>query len=154
MWRAIAAVVACVTVAGCASVYPPPATPVCAAPEAAGSVICAISQRLGITPEQIDAMFLDAALVGIGTKVIKAAELRKAVDKAMLWVRDKDILTIDGLTRYLVTESTIDPALAMLLSRRLGLINLPDLGIKPLTAYDRELVIAGLQHQLDQLKYF
>jgi hypothetical protein len=139
---------------GCASIYPPPVDPVCAKPEAAGSVICATAQKLGLTPEQLDAAFLDAALVGIGAKVIKADELRKAVNKAIVWVKDKDILTIQGLTAYLVTESTVDPALALLLSRRLGLINLPDLGVQPLTAYDRELVLAGLDHQLKQLAFF
>jgi hypothetical protein len=141
-------------VAGCASVYPPPVDPVCAKPEAVGSVICATAQRLNMTPEQLDALFLDAALIGIGTKVVQADELRKAVNKAIVWVKDKDILTIQGLTAYLVTESTVDPALALLLSRRLGLINLPDLGIQPLTVYDKELVLAGLDHQLKQLAFF
>jgi len=139
---------------GCATIYPPPQDPVCAKPEAAGSVICATAQRLGMTPEQIDAAFLDAALVGIGTKLIRADELRRAVGKTRTWVADRDILTIDGLTKYLVTEATIDPALALLLSRRLGLINLPDLGVKALTKYDKALVLAGIDHQLAQLTYF
>jgi hypothetical protein len=139
---------------GCATVYPPPAAPVCAAPEAAGSVLCATAARIGISPEQIDAMFLDAALVGIGTKMIQAADLRRAIDKAKVWVAERDILSIDGLVRYLVTESAVDPALALLLSRRLGLINLPDLGVRPVTAYDKSLILAGLDHQLEQLKYF
>ena len=140
--------------AGCAGVYPAPADPVCVKPEAAGSIICATAQRLNMTPEQIDALLLDAALVGIGTKVIKASELQAAVSKTQEWVRDKSILTINGLVKYLVTEATVDPALALLLSRRLGLINLPDLGVKTLTVYDRELVLYGLQHQLDQLTWF
>ena len=139
---------------GCNSAYPPPVDPVCSRPEAAGSVICATAQRLNLTPEQLDAVFLDAALIGIGTKVIQASELQAAVTKTQAWVKDKDILTIKGLTAYLITEATVDPALALLLSRRLGLINLPDLGIKTLTAYDRELVLYGLQHQLDQLTWF
>lgn len=139
---------------GCASVYPPPGNPVCAAPEAVGSVICATAARVGMTPEQIDAAFLDAALVGIGTKVVKADDLRKAVDKTRVWVVERDILTIDGLVKYLVKEAEIDPALALLLSRRLGLINLPDLGIKPVTAYDKGLIVAGLDHQLEQLSWF
>ena len=157
MKRLTLMMIACLLVvmfAGCASVYPPPVDPVCSRHEAVGSVICATAQRLSMTPEQLDALFLDAALVGIGTKVIKAEELRQAVTKTMTWVKDKDILSISGLTKYLITEATVDPALALLLSRRLGLINLPDLGIKMLTAYDRELVIYGLQHQLDQLVWF
>ena len=143
-----------VFISGCATMYPPPPDPVCAKPEAAGSVICSIAQRLNMSPEQIDAIFLDAALVGIGTKVIKAEDMRAAVKKTMRWVDEKKILTINGLTQYLVKEATIDPALAMLLSRRLGLINLPDLGIVALTDYDVGLVTAGLQHQLDQLAWF
>lgn len=145
------------TISGCAyfnQIYPPPAAPVCSKPEAAGSIICATANRLNMTPEQIDAAFLDAALVGIGTKIIQAQDLRAAVLKAQKWVRDRDILTIDGLTKYLIGESQIDPALALLLSRRLGLINLPDLGIKPVTAYDKQLILAGIQHQLDQLAFF
>lgn len=142
------------TTFGCSTIYPPPVDPVCASPAAAGSIICATATRLGLTPEQIDAAFLDAALVGIGTKVIKAEDLRRAVDKARVWVQDKDILSIDGLTKYLISEARVDPALALLLSRRLGLINLPDLGVRPVTPYDKGLILAGLQHQLDQLLFF
>jgi len=152
--KTIITLLATIILTGCATLYPPPPDPVCARPEAAGSVICAIAQRLNMTPEQIDAAFLDAALVGIGTKIIKADELRKAVNKTITWVKDKKILTIQGLTQYLVTESTVDPALALLISRRLGLINLPDLGVQPLTDYDIQLVLIGLQHQLDQLAWF
>jgi len=144
----------CVALLGCASLYPPPTEPVCSKPEAVGSVICATAQRLSLTPEQLDAAFLDAALVGIGTKVVKAEELRSAIGKAKVWVLEKNILTIDGLVKYLVTESTVDPALALLLSRRLGLINLPELGVQPLTQYDVQLVLAGLEHQLEQLSWF
>ena len=139
---------------GCSKIYTPPATPICAAPEAAGSVLCAVAQRLNTSPEQLDSAFLDAALVGIGTKVISAAELKAAVGKAQAWVDKQPAFTIDALTKYLIGESTVDPALAILLSRRLGVINLPDLGVRPLTAYDVTLVKAGLQHQLDQLAWF
>lgn len=139
---------------GCASVYPPPADPVCASPEAVGSVICATAARIGLTPEQIDAAFLDAALIGIGTKVIQAEALRKAVTTTRVWVVERDVLTIDSLVKYLIKESSFEPALALLLSRRLGLINLPDLGIKPVTSYDKALIIAGLDSQLEQLSWF
>lgn len=139
---------------GCSTLYPTPPDPVCAKPDAAGSIICATAARLNMTPEQIDAAFLDAALVGIGTKIVQSDELRRAVTAARKWVAERDILSIDGLTKYLVTQSTMDPALALLISRRIGLINLPDLGIKPLTEYDKGLVLAGIDHQLAQLAYF
>lgn len=135
-------------------VYPPPAVSVCSKAEAAGSIICATAAKLNMTPEQIDAAFLDASLVGIGTKVIKAEDLRNAVTKTRKWVVEKNVLTIDGLVKYLVKESEVDPALALLLSRRLGLINLPDLGVQPLTAYDIQLVISSIDHQLEQLSWF
>ncbi len=91
-------------VTGCANVgqiYPPPAVPVCAKPEAADSVICAIATRQGYAPEQIDSMFLDAALAGIGAKVFSAADLRAALQKTRDWVVDRDILSVQGLTMYL-----------------------------------------------------
>jgi hypothetical protein len=142
---------------GCANmtqVYPPPAVPVCAKPEAVDSVICAIATRQGFSPEQIDNMFLDAALAGIGTKVFKAADLRAALTKARTFVVERDILNVQGLTNYLVKQAEVDPALAMLLSRRLGLINVPILSLAPLTAYDKALILAGIDHQLEQLKFF
>ena len=148
------AVMLIIALLGCSKIYAPPATPVCAAPEAAGSVLCAVAQRLNTSPEQLDSVFLDAALVGIGTKVISASELKAAVGKAQAWVEKQSTFSIDLLTKYLVKEATIDPALALLLSRRLGVINLPDLGVKPLTPYDVTLVKAGLQHQMDQLAWF
>lgn len=139
--------------AGCASVYQPPAAPVCAAPAAAGSVICAIAARLNTTPEQLDAMFLDASLVGIGTKIIKAEDLRTAVLSTKRWV-EKNEFTVDALVKHLVKQAEVDPALALLLSRRLGMINLPDLGQVQVTPYDRGLVLDGLNHQLEQLSWF
>ena len=141
-------------IAGCSKIYTPPATPVCAAPEAKGSILCAVAQKLNTSPEQLDSAFLDAALVGIGTKLISAAELKAAVGKAQAWVAKQSTFSIDLLTKYLVKESTVDPALALLLSRRLGVLNVPDLGVKPLTPYDVALVQAGLQHQMDQLGWF
>src|SRR5574343_1182182 len=95
-------------------VYPPPAVSVCSKAEAAGSIICATAAKLNMTPEQIDAAFLDAALVGIGTKIVQAKDLRAAVTKAQKWVQERNILTIDGLTKYLIQEAQIDPALALL----------------------------------------
>ena len=144
-------------VTGCANVgqiYPPPAVPVCSKPEAADSIICAIATRQGLTPEQIDTMFLDAALAGIGGKLFSAKDFRAALQKAREWVVDRDILSVQGLTAYLVKQSEIDPALAVLLSRRLGLINVPILSLAPLTAYDKSLVLAGIDHQLEQLAWF
>lgn len=154
---AIAAIMLLSYLNGCSNVgqvYTSPAVPVCSQAEASDSVICATATKLTLTPEQIDAMFLDAALVGIGTKVISAAELRKALQNTRQWVTQRDLLNIEGLTRYLVKQAEVDPALALLLSRRLGMINLPILGMTPLTPYDIKLVLAGIDHQLDQLSWF
>jgi hypothetical protein len=151
--KIIAIITACM-VFGCASVYAPPAAPVCARPEAIDSVLCATATRLGYTVEQIDSMFLDASLVGIGGKMFKAADLRRALQDARQWVVERDVVNIQGLTNYLVKRAEMDPALAMLLSRRLGLINLPILGLAPLTAFDKQLVLAGIDHQLEQLRFF
>lgn len=152
-WKtAVTTLMVCLCVS-CASIYPVPTDPVCARPGAEGSVICATAQRLNMTPEQIDSAFLDAALVGIGTKVIKAEDLRSAVLKTKKWV-DENEFTIDQLVKYLVKQADVDPALALLLSRRLGMINLPDLGVVALTPYDKGLVLAGLNSQLEQLSWF
>jgi hypothetical protein len=140
--------------ATCQQVNPPPAVPECSTPEALNSVICAIATRQGYTPEQIDSMFLDAALAGIGTKIISAKELRAALQNTRQWVGERDILNVQGLTSYLVKQAEVDPALAMLLSRRLGLINVPILSLAPLTPYDKALILAGIDHQLAQLAWF
>jgi hypothetical protein len=156
-FAAVAVLVPLYFLNGCSNVgqmYPPPAVPVCSTPEALNSVICAIATRQGYTPEQIDSMFLDAALAGIGTKVISAKELRTALQNTRKWVVERDILNVQGLTSYLVKQAEVDPALAMLLSRRLGLINVPILSLAPLTAYDKKLVLAGIDHQLEQLAWF
>lgn len=145
--------VALLALSGCAEIYPKPTAPVCASPLAQGSIICATATRLNMTPEQIDSAFLDAALLSIGTKLIKAEDLRKAILETKKWV-DANEFTIDSLVKYLVKQAEIDPALALLLSRRLGMINLPDLGQVQVTPYDKGLVLAGLNHQLEQLEWF
>lgn len=135
-------------------VYTAPPVPVCSQAEASDSVICATATKLNLTTEQIDAMFLDASLVGISTKVFSAADLRKVLQDARKWVTEREILNIEGLTRYLVMRAEVDPAMALLLSRRLGMISLPILNMTPLTPYDINMVLAGIDHQLEQLSWF
>ena len=141
-------------VAGCASLYPAPTAPVCGMPEAAGSVICAIGAKIGQTPEQMNDMLLDASLIGIGTKVTTGQQMKDAVAKVQKWVTDRQILTVKGIILYLVEEAKIDPALALLLSRRLVFLQVPGLETQALTAFDRSLVDKHLANQMEQLSFF
>ena len=140
--------------AGCAGMYPAPEAPVCGTPEATSSVICAIGAKIGQTPEQMNDMLLDASLIGIGTKVTTGPQLKDAVIKVQKWVTDKQILTVKGIVAYLVSEAKIDPALALLLSRRLVFLQVPGLETQTLTPFDRGLVDKHLANQLEQLNFF
>ena len=148
------ALLAMVALIGCATIYPEPIEPLCAKPEAAGSVICAIGAKIGTAPEQMDTMLLDASLVGIATKVTTGAELRSAIGKVQKYVNDTPTLSVNLIIGYLVKEAKIDPALALLLSRRLVFLQVPVLDIKTLTPFDIQLVKSHLEHQMSQLDIF
>ena len=139
---------------GCATMYPTPTAPLCGKPEAAGSVICAIGAKIGTTPEQMDTMLLDASLIGIGTKVTTGAELEKAIAKVQKYVNDTPTLSINLVIGYLVKEAKIDPALALLLSRRLVFLQVPVLDVKTLTPFDIALIKGHLENQMEQLSIF
>ena len=134
--------------------YPTPTAPLCGKPEAANSVICAIGAKIGTTPEQMDSLLLDASLIGITTKVTTGAELEKAVAKVQKYVADTPTLNINLIIGYLVKEAKIDPALALLLSRRLVFLQVPVLDVKTLTPFDIALVKAHLENQMEQLSIF
>lgn len=149
---ALLAIVALMT--GCATMYPPPPAPVCAQPDATGSVLCAIGLKINTTPEQMDTMLLDASLIGIGTKVTTGAELEKAIGKVQKYVNDTPTLSVNLIVKYLVKEAQIDPALALLLSRRLVFLQVPQLDLKTLTPFDVQLVKKHLVNQMEQLSIF
>lgn len=137
---------------GC-SLYPQPVDPLCAKPEYAGSVICAIAAKTGTSPEQMDTMLLDASILPVAVKKVQAADMLKAIDKVRVWVGTRDILTMAGISAYLSEQAKVDPALALLLSRRLPMFaSLPGLSDKMFLPVDRQLVLAHLDHQAAQFK--
>ena len=139
---------------GCATIYAPPANPICAQPEFSGSVICAIGDKVGMSPEQMDDMLLDATLIPVAVKQVQAADMKKAVAKVRKWVVEKDILTMEGISAYLYQQAAVDPALGLLISRRLPMFsNVPELSVKPFLACDKKLVIMQLDHQDAQLRF-
>lgn len=154
MIKRIILCVALVCMVGCASMYPVPPAPICGKPEAESSVICAISAKIGTTPEQMNDMLLDATLIPIAAKVVSAQELKDAVGKVQKYVKEKDVLSVKGIVAYLVVEAKVDPALAMLLSRRLVFLQVPGLETQALLPFDKELVLSHLQNQMDQLSFF
>ena len=154
MKRIIALLAIAGMMAGCATMYPTPTAPLCGKPEATGSVLCAIGAKIGTTPEQMDIMLLDASLIGIGTKVTTGTELRAAIGKVQKYVTDTPTLSINLIIGYLVKEAKIDPALALLLSRRLVFLQVPTLDIKTLTPFDIALIKGHLENQMEQLDFF
>lgn len=99
-------------------------------------------------------MLLDATLVPVAARLMKADELRAAIDKASAWV-DTHEFTMNTLIKYLVKEAEIDPALALLLSRRLvNLQNIPDLGDQYFDPDSVAMVKAHLRHQKEQFSWF
>jgi hypothetical protein len=154
MKRAIALLAIATLVAGCATMYPTPPAPLCGKPEAAGSVLCAIGAKIGTTPEQMDTMLLDASLVGIGAKITTGGEMKAAVAKVQKYVDGTPTLSINLVIGYLVKEAKIDPALALLLSRRLVFLQVPTLDVQTLTPFDVQLIKGHLAHQMEQLSIF
>lgn len=154
MKRFIALLAMAALIAGCATMYPTPTAPLCDKPEAAGSVLCAIGAKIGTAPEQMDTLLLDASLIGIATKVTTGDELRNAIGKVQKYVTDTPTLSINLIIGYLVKEAKIDPALALLLSRRLVFLQVPVLDIQTLTPFDVALVKVHLEHQMEQLDIF
>lgn len=150
-------VVLCLTIYGCAylqQIYPKPPEPVCAKPEYAESVICAIAKYLQVDVEQLDDMLLDATLIPVALKQAKAEQMKKAIAKVREYVVDKDVLTMAGIKAYLMAQAEVDPALALMLSRRLPVFTeIPVLSVKLFLPIDKALVVAHLDHQAAQFEF-
>jgi hypothetical protein len=146
-----------IIMSGCAwlqQAYPKPADPVCARPEYAESVICACGRYLGLEAEQMSDMFLDATLVPVAIRQVKAEQMQKAVSKVRRYVEEKDVLTMEGITTFLAEQSRTDPALAMMLSRRLPkLATIPGLSVQPFQKIDKAMVLVHLDYQEQQFSY-
>lgn len=139
----------------CSSVYKPPVTPICLKPEYAGSVICEIGAYLKFQPEQMNDVIIDATLLGLGTKIVDGPALRKSSAKVRKWVVEKDILSMEGLVKYVMSEADLNPAFALLLKRRLpDFGGVPGLSIKPLKPIDKAMVVWELDQLDDYLKWF
>ena len=156
--KKIAALIALAALlSGCAylnQIYPKPPDPVCSKPEYAESVICAIAKYLQIEAEQMDDMLLDATLLPVALKQAKAEQMKKAIAKVRKYVVEKDVLTMAGIKAFLVAQAEIDPALALMLSRRLPMFTeIPVLSVKIFLPVDKALVIAHLDHQEAQFKF-
>lgn len=133
---------------GCDTVYKPPVAPICLQTEYANSVICAIGNYLKIPPETAGEVIIDATLFGIGTKIVDGPALKKSSAKIRKWIVEKDILTMEGVVKYVMSEADLNPAFALLLKRRLpDFGSVPGLSIKPLQPIDKSMLI----WELDQL---
>ena len=134
--------------AGCGYVYKPPVAPVCLQPAYSESVICALGKYLKVEPEQMHDIIIDATLLGLGTKIVDGPALRKSTAKIRTYVIDKDLLTMEGLVKYVMAEADINPAFALLLQRRLpdfgGVPQLSTLALKPID-------ITMIKWELDQV---
>ena len=138
----------------CVNLYPPAPAGQGVCDVSPQVVLCKIFSKVGITAEQADDMLLDATLVPVAAKLMKAEEIRNAIDKVSSWV-DKNELTMNGLIKYVVKEADIDPALAMLLSRRLvKLKDVPELGDLILDPVSVEMIKAHLAKQKEQFSWF
>ena len=151
-------VMALALVFGCAQfnqAYKPPETPICLKPEYAGSVICAIGEKLKIAPEQMHDIIIDSALLGLGTKIVDGPSLRKTSAEIRKWVVDKDVLTMQGLYGQIMDKAKLNPAFLLLLQRRLpDFANVPVLNIKPFLPIDKAMVIWELDQLDSYLQWF
>lgn len=140
---------------GCTTLYPPvpPGQGICDKnPEA---VLCKAFAYLKITPEQANDMLLDASLISIWQKWMKKDDLIKAVDKVELFFNDNPTLSLNTLIKYVVQQSNIDPALALLLSRRLANFqNIPQISDMVLDPVSRGMITKHLANQKEQLSWF
>lgn len=150
------ALIMCLVFAGCATLYPPelPEQNPCTVAVEPVPVLCKVFAYLQITPAQANDMLLDASLVGIWSKVTKAPEIQAAIDKVEMFLNNNEV-GLNGLIKYVVKEAEIDPALALLLSRRLSRFqNIPELGDLVLDTTSRAMVFDHLQNQKEQLSWF
>lgn len=155
MKKIILFAIALILIAGCGTVYKPPETPICLKSEYAGSVICAIGQKLQLQPEQMHDIIIDSALLGLGTKIVDGPSLRKTSAEIRKWVVERDILTMQALYKEVMAKAELNPAFLLLLQRRLpDFANVPVLNIKPFLPVDKSMVIWELDQLDSYLKWF
>lgn len=142
-------------IVGCATLYPPAPTGQGVCDKNPEAVLCKAFVYLKTTPEQANDMLLDASLVSIWQKWMKADGLRKAVGKVELFFNENPTLSLNTLIKYVVHQSNVDPALALLLSRRLANFqNIPHISDLVLDPVSRGMITQHLANQREQLSWF
>jgi len=153
-------VIATIALAGCQyldKIYMKPAKPVCDDPAAYviehtiyASVICDVCRnKLGIEPEQLDGILLDTVAISVVTEVTDKIRVLRLIEKVETILAHSNV-EFAGLIAFLNLEAEQSELIAAILSRRLKAFDLPDV----IGAFDKDLIIAHLKHQKEQLGVF
>lgn len=119
---------------------------VCDRPGAESSIICRVCHDMGIEPEQLDGLLLDASMVAIiADKDIDREKVLGFIDRIELYLEISD-LTHRMLIRFIEDEAQAE-ALSILLSRKLKNFDIPDV----IGSFDRKLIRLHLSNQRDRL---
>lgn len=145
----------CLFPIACATIYPPapPGMGVC--DKNPDAVLCKAFAYIQISPEQANDMLLDASLVSVWQKWMKADELEKSINKVEKWFNENPEVSLETVIKYVVKESEVDPALALLLSRRLEkLVAIPEISFLVLDPVSRQMILDHFANQREQLSWF
>jgi hypothetical protein len=133
-------------------IYLPPNKSVCDIdPLYKDSVICKITKYLGETPEQLNDQLLDASLVGMWSKMVDKKDLKKSISFVRQYIVGDPQLTMQKLINYLTEKAGADPYLAMMLSRKINRLNIPEYHNLVFTIVDRKMIMFALDSQDVQL---
>lgn len=135
------------------TIYPEPAAPICDVNQDA--VLCRLFAYVGVEAEQVHNMLLDATLVPVGFSMLEAQDVVDGIDTVMAYVEEYGTISVNDLIAYTLGEAEVNPAFALLLSRRLGqFVDVPELSYTPLDPASRKMILDHLAKNRDQFAWF
>ncbi len=135
---------------GCATfdkMYPKKQASVCDQTEAAGSVICRETQKMGLQVEQMDSLLLDAVAIALIVNPEDKQTVEAFITKIEVYLTANPMMTFMNLIGFLEDEQEKSALIAAIVARRLDWLNLDEL----IKSYDFKLIVLHLEHQKAQL---
>lgn len=135
---------------GCATfdkMYNKPKNLMCDQIEAKDSIICLKARQIGVEPEQMDALLLDATAIAVIIEPENKLRIAKFIDAIEEILTKTPLITFASLIGFVEEEKEKSELIAQIVARRLDWLKVDEY----INAFDMNLILAHLEHQKSQL---
>lgn len=143
MKKILLVLITIVFLSSCVALQPQPS--VCEKPEAEGSVICSLTQRMSTTPEQVDFLLQVSSALLLEENPSEAGKVLASVNKVMEYSGGSG--TYDGLAKLILKERPlVGVVVKKFVDNMVGLED-PIGSLLPISDFDKGMIMYHLQQQ-------